>query len=129
MFSEYDCKDILSFNSLVESNLQYIEDNKDSDEAVCMDVNGLPVPKEKMPRIVIAIDELADLMMVAAKEVEDAICRLAQMARAAGIHLLLATQRPSVDVITGVIKGGGVDLESMSLLKFIFDVLVVFILF
>ena len=104
MFSEYDCKDILSFNSLVESNLQYIEDNKDSEEAVCMEVNGLPVPKEKMSRIVIAIDELADLMMVAAKEVEDAICRLAQMARAAGMHLVLATQRPTVNVITGLIK-------------------------
>jgi S-DNA-T family DNA segregation ATPase FtsK/SpoIIIE len=87
-FAQYGVRDIKGFNAKVDS-IKDIEDDKK--------------PK-KMPKIVIIIDELADLMMVASNEVEDAICRLAQLARACGIHLVIATQRPSVNVITGLIK-------------------------
>ncbi|MCD8026822.1 MAG: DNA translocase FtsK, partial [Clostridiales bacterium] len=110
IFSEFDCKDIDSYNVLVEKNIKYmaenppVEDENGELKPAVMEANGLPVAKEKMPRVVIAIDELADLMMAAPSEVEDSICRLAQMARAAGMHLILATQRPTVNVITGLIK-------------------------
>ena len=87
-FAEYNVRDIRGYN---EKSAQ--EKSAPGGDA--------PV---KMPQIVIIVDELADLMMVAPGEVEDAICRLAQLARAAGIHLIIATQRPSVNVITGLIK-------------------------
>ncbi len=110
LFAEFDCKDIESYNRLIESNIEYMKENppyeNEDGEMIqpVLDVNGLDVRKEKLPRIVIAIDELADLMMTAPGEVEDSIVRLAQLARAAGMHLVIATQRPTANVITGLIK-------------------------
>ena len=89
LFSEKNVKNIATYNQWVEK-----ENTKLPDDA----------KMKKMPYIVVIIDELADLMLVASKEVEDSIMRITQMARAAGIHLIIATQRPSTDVITGVVK-------------------------
>lgn len=87
-FAEYGVRDLKGYNQKIEA-IQEIDD---------------PNKPQKLPQIVIIVDELADLMMVAPGEVEDSICRLAQLARAAGLHLIIATQRPSVNVITGLIK-------------------------
>jgi S-DNA-T family DNA segregation ATPase FtsK/SpoIIIE len=86
-FADLGVRDIKGYNEKVATVEEYHDENY-----------------QKLPQIVIIVDELADLMMVAPGEVEDAICRLAQMARAAGLHLIIATQRPSVNVITGLIK-------------------------
>ena len=87
-FAQANVRDLAGYNDKIQKNLD----------------QGIIPADGKMPQIVIIVDELADLMMVAPGDVEDAICRLAQLARAAGIHLILATQRPSVNVITGLIK-------------------------
>ena len=87
-FADFNVRDLKGYNKKVES----------------MREQGDAEAPEKMPQILIIVDELADLMMVAPGEVEESICRLAQLARACGIHLIIATQRPSVDVITGLIK-------------------------
>ena len=87
-FADFNVRDLKGYNKKVET----------------MQESGEPDAPAKLPQIVIIVDELADLMMVCPGEVEESICRLAQLARAAGIHLIIATQRPSVDVITGLIK-------------------------
>lgn len=87
-FADFNVRDLKGYNKKVEA----------------MKEKGEPEAPAKLPQIIIIVDELADLMMVAPGEVEESICRLAQLARAAGIHLIIATQRPSVDVITGLIK-------------------------
>ena len=93
-FAKTGVRDIKGYNSKIyNGQLVYEEGGR-----------TIEVMAEKMPQIVVIVDELADLMMVASNEVEEAICRLAQLARAAGIHLVIATQRPSVNVITGLIK-------------------------
>jgi S-DNA-T family DNA segregation ATPase FtsK/SpoIIIE len=89
-FAQSNVRDLASYNAFVDKKNEHLADGE----------NVL----QKMPQIVIIIDELSDLMMAAPNEIEDYICRLAQMARAAGMYLVIATQRPSVDVITGIIK-------------------------
>jgi len=95
LLSEKKFKNIKEYNEAVKLQESEASDNGEDDNEDKL---------QKMPQIVVVIDELADLMMAAGKEVEASICRIAQMARAVGIHLIVATQRPSVDVITGLIK-------------------------
>ncbi len=94
LFADHQVRNLTGYNDLMRAERTKAEGEED----------GNPEQYQVLPQIVIVIDELADLMMVAAKEVETSICRIAQKARAAGMHLVVATQRPSADVITGIMK-------------------------
>jgi S-DNA-T family DNA segregation ATPase FtsK/SpoIIIE len=100
LLSDVNARNLNSYNKRIETG--EIKTGVPSEAA--LEKDEIVIHQGKLPYIVVIVDEFADLMMVSSKEVESSICRLAQKARAAGIHVILATQRPSVDVITGIIK-------------------------